>query len=41
MWVMIKSIFEVFAMHDVNLLKPKIMAWLSSIITYYNPFRAQ
>lgn len=40
-WVMIKSIFEVFAMHDVMVLKPKIMAWLSSIISYYNPTRAQ
>lgn len=40
MWQMIKSIFEVFAMHDVTVLKPKIMVWISSIITYYNPFRA-
>lgn len=39
-WVMIKSVFDVFAMHDVSVLKPKILAWLSSIITYYNPYRA-
>ena len=39
-WVMIRSIFEVFAMHDVQVLKPKILAWVSSIVTYYNPFRA-
>jgi hypothetical protein len=36
-----KSIFDVFAMHDVTVLKPKIMTWLSSIVTYYNPYRAQ
>lgn len=35
-----KSIFDVFAMHDVTVLKPKIMTWLSSIVTYYNPYRA-
>ena len=40
MWLMVKSIFEVFAMHDVMVLKPKIMAWLGSIISYYNPTRA-
>lgn len=39
-WLMVRSIFEVFAMHDVQVLKPKILAWVSSIITYYNPFRA-
>ena len=39
MWQMIRSIFDVFAMHDVTVLKPKIMNWLSSIITYYNPYR--
>ena len=37
---MIRSVFDVFSMHDVTLLKPKILNWLSSIITYYNPFRA-
>ena len=39
MWLMIRSIFDVFAMHDVTLLKPKIMNWISSIITFYNPTR--
>lgn len=39
-WLMVRSIFEVFAMHDVQVLKPKILAWVSSIITYYNPYRA-
>lgn len=41
MWLMIRSIFDVFAMHDVTLLKPKIMNWISSIITFYNPTRTQ
>jgi hypothetical protein len=40
-WLMIRSIFEVFAMHDVQVLKPKILAWVSSIITYYSPFRVK
>ena len=39
MWVMMRSIFDSFAMHDVTILRPKIMSGLSEIITYYNPFR--
>jgi hypothetical protein len=41
MWVMIRSIFDNFAMHDVTVLKSKIMSWLSQIITFYNPYRQQ
>ena len=36
-WLMLRQIFEVFAMHDVNLLKPKILAWITSIIQLFNP----
>ena len=31
-WVMVKQIYEVFAMHDVNVLRPKILAWVTSIV---------
>lgn len=34
---MLRQVFEVFAMHDVNLLRPKIMAWVTSIIRLFNP----
>ena len=36
-WLMLRQIFEVFAMHDVNLLRPKILAWITSIIQLFNP----
>ena len=31
-WLMLRLIFDVFGMHDVNLLRPKIMTWITSII---------
>ena len=31
-WLMLRQVFEVFAMHDVNLLRPKILSWITSII---------
>ena len=31
-WLMLRQIFEVFAMHDVSLLRPKILSWITSII---------
>ena len=38
-WLMLKNIFEVFAMHDVNVLRPKILAWITSIVQYFNPYQ--
>lgn len=37
-WLMLKNIFEVFAMHDVNVLRPKILAWITSIVQFFNPY---
>ena len=34
---MLRQIFEVFAMHDVNLLRPKILTWITNIIQLFNP----
>ena len=34
---MLRQIFEVFAMHDVSLLKPKILTWITNIIQLFNP----
>ena len=36
-WLMLRQIFEVFAMHDVNLLRPKILTWITNIIQLFNP----
>ena len=36
-WLMLRQVFEVFAMHDVNLLRPKILSWITSIIQLFNP----
>ena len=35
---MLQNVFEVFAMHDVNVLKPKILAWINSIVQFFNPY---
>ena len=37
-WLMLQNVFEVFAMHDVNVLKPKITSWINSIVQYFNPY---
>jgi hypothetical protein len=37
-WLLLQNVFEVFAMHDVNVLKPKITAWINTIVQFYNPF---
>jgi len=37
-WLMLRHVFEVFAMHDVNVLKPKILAWINSIVQFFNPY---
>ena len=37
-WLMVKQIFEVFAMHDVNVLRPKILTWITSIVQFFNPY---
>jgi len=37
-WLMLQHVFEVFAMHDVNVLRPKILAWINSIVQYFNPY---
>ena len=37
-WQMLKSCFEVFAMYDVNLLKPQILAWITSIMQQFHPY---
>ena len=37
-WLMLQNIFEVFAMHDVNVLRPKINAWINSIVQFFNPY---
>jgi hypothetical protein len=31
-WLMLQNVFEVFALHDVNVLRPKILAWINSIV---------
>lgn len=36
-WRMMKQIFEIIAMQDVKLLKPKIMAWVDNNYNFYNP----
>ena len=36
-WYMLRQVFEVFAMHDVNLLRTKILSWITSIIQLFNP----
>lgn len=36
-WLMLQQIFEVIAMYDVNLLRPKILSWITSIIQLFNP----
>ena len=36
-WLMIRYIFEIFAMHDVNILRPKILSWITSIVQLFNP----
>ena len=37
-WLMLQNVFEVFAMHDVNVLRPKILAWINSIVQFFNPY---
>lgn len=36
-----KQIFELIAMQDVKLLKPKIMAWVDVNWNFYNPGSTQ
>lgn len=35
-WLMMKQIFEVFAMHDMKMLKAQIIGWLSSIVQFFD-----
>ena len=35
-WVLLKAIFDIFAMHDVNLLMPKIIKWLCQSLDYFS-----
>lgn len=34
-WVLLKTIFEIFAMHDVTLLLSKIVKWLNKSLSYF------
>jgi len=31
-WLLLRQVFEVFAMHDVNVLKPKIFNWINDVL---------
>jgi len=35
-WVLIREIFDVFAMHDVTLLLPKIVNWFNRSLATFN-----
>ena len=34
-WVLLRTIFDVFAMHDVILLLPKIVKWINKSLSYF------
>lgn len=34
-WVLLRTVFEVFAMHDVALLLPKIVKWLNRALAHF------
>ena len=34
-WILLRTIFDVFAMHDVGLLLPKIVKWINKSLSYF------
>ena len=36
-WLLLKVIFDIFGMHDVNRLTPYILKWISMSLQYFGP----
>lgn len=34
-WLLLKQIFDIFALHDVTLLMPKIVKWINNSLQYF------